>query len=469
MAGKYDVAVIGGGPGGYSAAIRAAQLGGRVVLFEKENIGGTCLNVGCIPTKCLLEKAALIDKIRKNTENGMLKDAGLFSWKKIQEQKASVVKKLTSGVEGILRSYSIDTVKGKALLREPGTVEIEGTGEKYEADKIIIATGSKALIPKIKGAEKGNVIDSTEALGLKKIPISMAIIGGGVIGVEFASIYSTFGTNVTIIEMLPSIVATEDRDVVKGLTRELEKRNIRIVTGARVEEIKEGMGTKIVKYSKGNSYSHIEAECVLAAVGRATNLEGIYVEKLGIEVDSKMNIKVNNMMETTAKGIYAVGDVTGGFQLAHSAYAQAEAAAENCMGGKLEVNLETMPRCICSIPQLASAGLTEDNAREKGIEIEKSMFPYAANGKALAADEPCGFVKVICEKNSGKLLGVHILGSHATELVSSAAIAINMGASAEGFQHMIFPHPTMSDLIKESVLSVKNMAIHISKSQRTEK
>jgi len=253
------------------------------------------------------------------------------------------------------------------------------------------------------------------------------------------------------------------------LARELEKRNIKIVTGARVEEIKEGMGTKIVKYSKGNSYSHIEAECVLAAVGRATNLEGIYVEKLGIEVDSKMNIKVNNMMETTAKGIYAVGDVTGGFQLAHSAYAQAEAAAENCMGGKLEVNLETMPRCICSIPQLASAGLTEDNAREKGIEIEKSMFPYAANGKALAADEPCGFVKVICEKNSGKLLGVHILGSHATELVSSAAIAINMGASAEGFQHMIFPHPTMSDLIKESVLSVKNMAIHISKSQRTEK
>lgn len=463
MGKQYDVAIVGGGPGGYSAAIKAAQLGGKVVLFEKENVGGTCLNVGCIPTKCLLDKAGLVDKIRKNTENGIFKEAGLFSWRKIQEQKDSVVKKLTSGVEGIMKSYGIDIVKGKAVVRDSGVVEVEGSVERYETKNIIIATGSKVFVPRIKGIEKDNVIDSTKALGLKKIPLSMVIIGGGVIGVEFASIYSTFGTNVTIIEMLPSIVATEDKDIITGLTKELEKRKIKIITSAKVEEICEGPGTKIVKYSKDNELKGVEAEYVLVAAGRIPNLEGIDLERLGIEQDVKKNIKVNNFLETNKKGIYAVGDVIGGFQLAHSAYAEAEAAAENCMSRTVSVHLDTMPRCVYSLPQLAAVGLTEENAKEKGIEYEKSIFPYASNGKALASDESSGFVKVICEKSSGKLVGVHILGGYATELISSALTAINMGAAVNDLSHMIFPHPTLSELIKESVLSVKKMAIHIPK------
>lgn len=459
----YDVAVIGGGPGGYSAAIKAAQLGGKVVIFEKENIGGTCLNVGCIPTKCLLDKAALIEKIRKNTENGIFKDAGQFSWKKIQMQKDSVVKKLTSGVESILKSYGVEVIKCKGIIKEPGIVEAESSGQLYKTRNIIIATGSKVFVPKIKGTEKENVIDSTKALALNKVPASMVIIGGGVIGVEFASIYSTFGTDVTIIEMLPSIVATEDKDISAGLTKELEKRKIKIITNAKVEEISNGSNVKIVKYTLNSELKSIEAEYVLVAVGRTPIFEGINVEKLGMELDAKRNIKVDNYLETNIKGIYAVGDVIGGFQLAHSAYAEAEAAAENCMGKKASVQLDTMPRCVYSLPQLAAVGLTEESAKEKGLDFEKSIFPYVANGKALSSDDTAGFVKVICEKDSGTLLGVHILGSNATELISIVSTAINMKATITDFSHMIFPHPTLSELIKESVLSVKNMAIHIPK------
>lgn len=463
MAKKYDVAVIGGGPGGYSAAIKAAQLGGKVVIFEKENVGGTCLNVGCIPTKCLLDKAVLIEKIRKNTENGIFKEAGLFSWRKIQENKDSIVKKLTSGVESIMRSYGINIVKAKATVKEPGIVEVEGSDEKYEVENIIIATGSKVFIPKIKGIEKANVIDSTGALNLKKVPISMVIIGGGVIGLEFASIYSTFGTNVTVIEMMPSIIANEDEESVAALGRELEKRKIKILTGARVEEISDGPGTKIVKYTKYNEVKGIEAEYVLVAVGRVNSREGINIETLGLLLDAKGNIQVNDYMETNIKGIYAAGDVIGGFQLAHSAYTEAEAAAENCMGGKVKVHLDIMPRCIYTLPQFAAVGLTEEAAKGKGIAYEKSVFPYAANGKALASDEPSGFIKVMCEKDSGKVIGVHIVGGYATELLSSAFTAMNLGATVDDFYHMIFPHPTLSELVKESVLAAKKMAIHIPK------
>lgn len=433
---KYDIAIVGGGTGGYSAAIKAAQLGGKVVLFEKENVGGTCLNAGCIPTKCLLDKAGLVDKIRKNTESGIFKDVGLFSWRKIQEQKDSVVKKLTSGVESIMKSYGIDIVKGKAVIRETGVVEAESSCERYEVKNIIIATGSKVFFPDIKGINRENVIDSTKALGLKKIPVSMVIIGGGVIGVEFASIYSAFGTNVTIIEMLPSIIANEDRDITDGLSKELEKRKVRIITGARVEEICDGSGTSIVKYSKGHEVKSVEAEYVLAAVGRVPNLEGIDAERLGIELDTKRNIKVNSRLETNKKGIYAVGDVIGGFQLAHSAYAEAEAAAGNCMGGSVNVRLDIMPRCVYSLPQVAAVGMTEEVLKEKGIEYEKSIFPYAANGKALASDESGGFVKVICEKETGRLIGMHIFGGYATELISSASTAMYFGATVDDFYHI---------------------------------
>lgn len=460
---KYDIAVLGGGPGGYSAAIKAAQLGGKVIIFEKENMGGTCLNVGCIPTKCLLEKAGLIEKIKKNTANGIFKEAGLFSWKKIQENKDSVVRKLTSGVESILKSYDIKIVKGKAILKESGVIELEGRNERYYVKNTIIATGSKVFIPPIQGIDGRNVIDSTEALSLKKVPVSLVIIGGGVIGLEFACIYASPGTNVTVLEMLPDIMANEDKETVLALRSELEKKKIKIITGAKVEQISELQNRKFVKYSKENNSYSCETEYVLAAVGRVANREGIDSEKLGLKLDQKGNIIVNERLETNVEGVYAVGDVIGGYQLAHSAYAEAEAAAENCLGGNVTVKLDIMPRCIYSLPQFAAVGITEEKAKEKGIPYEKGFFPYAGNGKALASDESAGFVKVIANKETGKLLGIHIIGGYATELIASAFTAMNMDASIEDFYHMIFPHPTLSEIIKESVLSAKKMAIHMTK------
>ncbi len=458
---KYDVAVIGGGPGGYTAAIRAAQLGGSVIIFEKENLGGTCLNVGCIPAKCLLEKAVLVDKIRKNTLNGILKDAGLFSWRKIQRHKDEVVHKLRSGVKSILKSYKIEVVQGKASVESPGIVKLENTGQKFAVKNIIIATGSKSYLPPIKGAEGKNIIDSTGALSLKKVPKSMAIIGGGVVGLEFASIYSTFGTNVTIIEMLPEIIYNEDREAAANLRKEIQKKGIKVVTGAKVEEISDAGDINLVKYSKENKSYHSEAEYVLVAAGRVPDKEGIDVERLGIELDTKGNIKVNSRLETNIKTIYAVGDVIGGFQLAHSAYAEAEVAAENCMGGNVEVNLNLMPRCIYTLPQYAAVGLTEEQAKEKKIPYNKGVFPYSANGKALASDDTEGFIKVLSHKDSGKLIGVHIVGSYATELISSALISMSFNAGVKDFYNMIFPHPTLSEIVKEAVLSTEKRAIHL--------
>ncbi len=458
----YDAAVIGGGPGGYSAAIQAARLGGKVIVFEKENsMGGTCLNAGCIPTKCLLEKADLIEKIRKNTENGIFKEAGLFSWKKIQENKNSVVKRLTTGVESILKSYDIEIIKCKAVLKEPGVIETEGKGERYAAKKIIIATGSKASIPPVEGIDGRNVIDSTEALSLKKIPSSMAIIGAGVVGLEFACIYSALGTSVSVIEMLPELLPNEDKETVKALRGELEKKKIKFITNAKVKRISDLENAKVIGYLKEGCSHSIEAEVVLAAGGRVANLEGIDAGRLGLELDRKGNIKVNGRLETNIEGIYAVGDVIGGYQLAHSAYAEAEAAGRNCLGGSLEAKLDIMPRCIYSIPQLAAVGITEETAIEKGIRYGKGIFPYIGNGKALASDAKFGFVKAISEKETGRLLGVHIVGAYATELIASALTAINMGAAVDDFCHMIFPHPTLSEMIKESVLSADNKAVHL--------
>lgn len=453
---RYDVAVIGGGPGGYSAAIRAAQLGAKVAVFEKDTLGGTCLNVGCLPTKCLLEKAALVEKIRKNTQNGIFKEAGLFSWKKIQEHKDSTVKRLTAGVGGILASYGIEVIKGTAKLKKVGCILVDSN--EYEAKKIIIATGSKVFIPPIKGVDGKNVITSTGALSLTKIPKSLVIIGGGVIGLEFASIYRSFGSEITVVEMMDDIVAGEDKEIIKLLKGELVKRGIVFLTSAKVEQIEDKDNQKAVSYTKDGKSAVCKGEYVLVSVGRLPNTEGI--ELSGLDKDSNGNIKVNNRLETSIPDIYAVGDAVGGFQLAHAAYAEAETAASNCMGGNEEVELHIMPRCIYSMPQFAAVGKTEEQLKADGIEYLKSSLPYTTNGKALASDENFGVVKVLSKRSDGVVLGVHIVGGYATELLSGALAAINKGATVSDFEKMIFPHPTMSELIKEAVLATEDKAIH---------
>ncbi|GHV85151.1 dihydrolipoyl dehydrogenase [Spirochaetia bacterium] len=455
----YDVAVVGGGPGGYSAAIRAAQAGKKVILFEQEKLGGVCLNVGCIPTKYLLEKAALVDRIARDTQNNIFREAGLFSWKKIQSGKDTAVKKLVSGVEGIVAGHKIKIVKGHAKVNRAGTVE-GPNGEEFLADSIILATGSRPVMPPIPGADNPNVLDSSGALMQGNIPRSLVIIGGGVIGLEFASIYGAMGSEVTVLEMLPALLPNEDSDLSLALRQAMEKRGIHIHIGVRVEEITPDGDGCTVRYGTNDKQKTITADKILAAVGRKPNLEGIDVSALGLKLDGKGYIAANKRQETSVPGIYAAGDVTGGWQLAHAAYAEADTAVANCTGGSVETSYETIPRCIYSLPQLASVGAAEQQLKEKNIGYKKGVVPYMSNGKAIVSEEPEGFVKILCAEKTGEVLGVHMMGSHATELLSPALVAMNMHATVETLAGMIFPHPTLSELFKEAAMACMDRALH---------
>lgn len=458
----YDVAVIGGGPGGYYGAVRLAQLGAKVVVFEKEHLGGTCLNIGCIPTKSLLEKAGLIDKIIENTKNGVFKNAGLYSWRKIQSQKDDTVRALVNGVKSIMKSYDIEIVNEAVKLSKDKTIITEKTGKNFSARNIIIATGCKTFIPKIPGADGEKILTSTEALSLQKVPRSLTVIGGGVIGIEFASLYASFGCKVTVIEMMENILATEDDEIVKAAQRELNSRGIKILTDTKVNKIGDMEGQKIVYCTVQKDKKDIEilADYLLIAVGRTAATEGIDVQGLGLKM-SKNTIVTDEHMRTNIENIYAVGDVTGRFQLAHSAYEQALCAAENIMGIEKTIDLTKMPRCIYSHPQIAAIGATQKSLDDKGITYRKAVYPFLANGKAVAENEKVGIVKILADSEDDKILGVHIFGNGATELLSSVIVAINLGITAKQLGSIIFPHPSMSEMIKEAALLIHNEAIHI--------
>jgi len=456
---QYDVAVIGGGPGGYSTAIKASQLGAKVVLFEKSNLGGTCLNVGCIPTKCLVEKAQLLEMIRRDTEDGILKEAGLYSWKKILNFKDATVKQLITGIGGVMESYGVKVVKCAAELCQPDIVE--AGKERYYAKNIVIATGSKNLLPAIPGIDGTNVIDSTAALSLAKVPQSLIIIGGGVIGLEFAGIYNSFGSKVTVIEMLDSIVFTEDRECTAFLSRSLGRKGIRIINSSKVEKISDDSGQKIVYFKNDLAMQSVKGDYVLVSVGRSPNLEGISLS--GLMMDNRGYIRTDDKMRTSIPNVYAVGDITGENQLAHAAFAQAEVVAQNCMGGNEQVDLRIMPRCIFSLPQMSSVGKTEEQLRSENVNYCKGVFPYAGNGKALAAGESSGMVKVLTDKDSHIIIGVHIVGANASELLSAAILAIKNQLRIEDFEKTIFPHPTMSEMVKEAVLAAENKATNLRK------
>lgn len=458
------VVVIGAGPGGYVAAIRLAQLGAEVILIEKDKLGGTCLNVGCIPTKVLLHCAEVVTNLGEAQELGVKVDSSSINWDKVQEKRKKISSQLVMGVGSLVKANKIKLIEGSASFVDKHTLNIvkkDKTEEKLTFDKLIIASGSVPAIPPIPGVKECPAcIDSTAALELDKVPKSMLVIGGGVIGIEMATAYRAFGTKVTIVEALPKILPLMDGELSKMLKKSMQEKNIEILTGTKVLSVETtALGAKVnVETEQGNK--SFEAEKVLVAVGRRTYTESLDLAAAGIAND-RGRITVNDKMQTNVEGIYAIGDCLGKVMLAHVASAQGEVAAENIMGENKKFNGATSPSCVYTDPEFAGVGLTEEQAKEQNKDYEVGRFPLAANGKALIANGGQGVVKVIKGKEYNEILGVHILGPRATDLIAEAALMIGMEATAEDVIETIHAHPTLTEAVREAVLASEGIAIHI--------
>lgn len=464
---RFDLMVLGGGPGGYSAAIAAAKGGLKVALFEKEKLGGTCLNVGCIPTKYLLDKAGVLEKIRALSGKGCFRDAGSYSFSAVQDGKAEVVDKLVGGVAALLKANGVTVVKGEARLLAPGRAVCAGA--EYEADYAIIATGSRPAGIPIPGAEL--CIDSTDALALKKVPRRLAVIGGGVIGLELASAYASFGSEVTVIEMMGAILPNEEKSVASHLVKALASRGIKIATGSRVERVEKAGGTSDyrVSYSGPRGPEAAEADIVLMAIGRKASLTGVDASALGLEITDKGFLKVDGHMQCSIENVYAVGDAAGGYQLAHAAYAEAEAAVAHILwkrsGIKAQsaepepVDMRAIPRCVYTLPCFAAVGLTLDQARKEGRDAVLGTFRYEGNGMALA-EGASGMVCVVMDRNDRTTLGAHIAGENASELIAFAASAVAGKMSMEAWERLIVAHPSLSEMVREAALDAFGKSVH---------
>lgn len=462
MSDKTKVVVIGGGPGGYVAAIRAAQLGGEVTLVEKENLGGTCLNVGCIPTKALLHAAELYEEAKEGAKYGVIASDVKVDFAKVQERKKAVTKQLVNGVKGLLASNKVKVVNGEAAFIGKDTVEVKtekGT-ETIKADKFIIATGSIPAKPPIPGIDSKQCIDSTGALELQDVPKSMVIVGGGVIGVEIATLYSALGSKITIIEMLDEILPMMDGELTKMIRTKLAKKGVEIYTGTKVMSFKDaGANVDVTVQMSDGTTKVFSGEKALISIGRRTNTASIGMDRAGI-VNDRGRITVNDKMETNVPGIYAIGDCTGQIMLAHIASAQGEVAAENALGHISVFDSKTNPSCVYTKPEFASVGLTEEAAKAQGVEYIVGKFPLAANGKSMIMGED-GMIKIIAGKKYKEILGAHILGPRATDLIGELALAIGMEATIDEVIATIHAHPTVAESIKEATLAVEKRAIHI--------
>lgn len=458
---KYDVVIIGAGPGGYVAAIRASQLKLKTALVEREAVGGVCLNWGCIPSKSLLKNAEIVSYVKEADKWGIKFDNMQYDLAKAMARSRQVADRLVKGVEFLLKKNKVDVFKGDGYIPAIGKVEIRPDGKQIEAKNIIIATGARPrLLPGL-NFDHEVIINSYDALKLQNVPKKMVVVGGGAIGTEFAYFYKTYGSEVTVIEMLPHILPNEDEEISTALEKSLSKYGIQISTASTVKEIKVQDGKGKVKFSSTSGETEVDGEKILISIGVIGNSENLGLENLGVALE-KGFIKVNGKMETNIKGIYAIGDITGPPLLAHVASAQGVHAVETIAGRDPEpLSYEDMPRATYCHPQVASFGLTEAQAKERGFKVKIGKFPFLGNGKAIALDDFEGMVKLVVDQEFGEILGAHIIGPEASELLADIRMAKQLEYSAEDVAKTVHAHPTLSEAIMEAALAVGEGAIHI--------
>ncbi len=456
----YDVVIVGGGPGGYVAAIRGGQLGAKVCLIEDRELGGTCLNRGCIPSKAYYESAHRLDSARRGAEFGVRATLGEFDLAACEARKARVVGELVGGVEKLLKGNKVHLVRGRAAMAAPDTLQVtapDGGKSTIEARNVIIATGSRpAALPGVP-VDGSVIVTSDQIWGLKSLPQRLLIVGGGVIGCEVAHIFSTFGTRVTVVEAVDRILATEDKEASRAVHKSLEARGVEIRIGARVQGAEVRGGRAALTLADGEE---LLADVAVVAVGRAYNSQGMGLEEAGVTLDPRGRVLVNDEMETAVPGVYAVGDVVGQFMLAHVATSEALVAVHNALGKKYWMDYSVVPYAIFTHPEVAAVGAKEAELKEQKIPYKVGRFAFAASGKALCMGEPEGFIKLLSNDDTGRVLGATIVGAHASDIIGEVALAMRMEASPGDIVTTIHVHPTVSEVILEAGEDTMGLSIH---------
>jgi len=457
------IVVIGSGPGGYVAAIRAAQLGNDVWLIEEGSIGGTCLNIGCIPTKALHHSAELYHTARNGSSIGVVADVRL-DWPKALENKANVVRKLTSGVEALLQQNNVTLMRGHGTILPGKTVAVEGAESILDADALVIATGSSNVELRFPGYDLPGVINSTDALSLDEIPNTMLIVGAGAVGVEFASLYSLLGTKVTLVEMENDILPLMDQQITKALRLSLKKQGVTIYTGARMASASQDeIGIYAHVETANGEPTVIYCEKLLVGVGRRANTVGLGLEGLtgkeSIDLTDQGDIRVDANFQTSHPGIYAIGDCNGFSMLAHAASAQGITAVEHIMGMDSHFRADVIPNCVYTLPELASIGITEEEAKAQGLAYKTGVFRLTNNGKTLI-EKSSGMIKLIADAETRRVLGAHLFGPRVTDMIAEVALCMQMGGTVDDIAHTIHAHPTISESVGEAAMAVFGHAIH---------
>jgi dihydrolipoamide dehydrogenase len=467
MTEPYDLAVVGGGPAGYVAALRAAQLGARSVVIEEAKVGGTCLNVGCIPTKALTTSMELLLKARRAHEFGVAIATAAPDLPALMEYKQGTVDALVGGVEHLLKQAGVALLRGTARLATPATIRVQADAADaatVSAGRLILAPGSVTARPPIPGLDLPGVMTSTEALDITDVPDHLIVVGGGVIGLEFACIYEALGSRVTILEMMPTLLpgATDER-IAQRLALLLRRRGMTVISSAQVQEVTSTAGGVAVTFRDADGVlARVDGDRVLAAMGRWPNTDDLGLADIGVSMNGRA-IAVDEHLATSVPGVWAIGDAVGGPMLAHKAMVDGRVAAENACGGSRAVDYRSVPSVIFTRPEVASVGLTETQARQRGADVKVAQFPFSANPRARILGEMDGLVRLVCEARSGVVLGVHLMGPHATDLIAEGALAVQVGATADDLAWTTHAHPTLPEAMLEAALGFRDATIHFQK------